>query len=120
MQTLLRLPYLSIPPDHLTTAMTTLVLAPTKKKSFVKNTEFCQKYRFFFNNKENIKNTAFCEKCRILSKTQNSGVVEITSEVITILTTLVPSEDMVLFSIPRDRNIKQLIGAFSCSLGQRH
>ena len=86
MQTLLRLPYLSIPPDHLTTTMTTLVLAPTKNK------EFCQKHR-------------------ILSKTQNSGVVEITSEVITILTTLVPSEDMVLFSVPRDRNMKQLIGA---------
>ena len=105
---------------HLTTTMTTLVLAPKKQRVLSKTQNFVKNIDFFFNNKENIKNTEFCEKCRILSKTQNSGVVEITSEVITILTTLVPSEDMVLFSIPRDRNIKQLIGAFSCSLGQRH
>ena len=96
-----------------------LFLLPQKTKSFVKNTEFCQKYRFFFNNKENIKNTEFCEKCRILSKTQNSGVVEITSEVITILTTLVPSEDMVLFSVLRDiETLNNWLGLFPVPWGK--
>ena len=73
MQTLLRLPYLSIPPDHLTTTMTTLVLAPTKKQRVLSNTQNFFKTKIFVSKTKKIsktqnfvKNADFCQKHRIV------------------------------------------------------